>query len=80
MQGVGFRWFVRERARARGIAGWVRNLPDGCVELAAEGSSEALSALVAAVREGPLGADVKDVIVLQAQAVEPLQIPFAALR
>ena len=80
VQGVGFRWFVRERARARGVAGWVKNLPDGGVELEAEGTGDALSALVAAVRVGPPGSHVRDVITLQAEAVEPLQVPFVALR
>ena len=37
VQGVGFRWFVREQARRCDLAGWVRNNPDGSVELAARG-------------------------------------------
>lgn len=80
MQGVGFRWFVREQARARGIAGWVRNLSDGCVEIQAAGSADALSELVTAVRSGPPAAHVTDVITLQAEVVETLKVPFVALR
>ena len=80
VQGVGFRWFLRERARALGVAGWVRNLPDGCLELQAEGSEEGLSVLSSVVRRGPPGAHVTAVITMQAELVEPLQVPFIARR
>ncbi len=59
VQGVGFRWFVRERARRLGLAGWVRNRSDGTVELAAWGSDDALEALLARCREGPPSARVE---------------------
>ena len=42
VQGVGFRFFVREQAVPRGIKGWVKNLPDGNVEIVAEGEKEIL--------------------------------------
>lgn len=58
VQGVGFRWFVRESARSLGLAGWVRNNADGSVELEAEGTEDALARLRAAVGEGPAGAIV----------------------
>lgn len=58
VQGVGFRWFVRERARMAGVDGWVRNCPDGSVELLASGAPESVDALVHAVRSGPAGARV----------------------
>jgi acylphosphatase len=60
VQGVGFRWFVRERAQALGLAGWVRNEPDGTVRVVAEGPPAALDALAAALRAGPPGAVVRD--------------------
>lgn len=53
VQGVGFRFFVRQQATARGLSGWVRNLPDGSVEIHAEGDRELLEDLVVRVEEGP---------------------------
>jgi acylphosphatase len=79
VQGVGFRWFVRERARALGLAGWVRNLPGGEVEVAASGSDEALRALEALVSEGPPAAHVAKVVRRQVDAAD-FPSPFAVLR
>jgi acylphosphatase len=53
VQGVGFRAATRSRAEAQGVAGWVRNLPDGSVEAAFEGDPAAVEALVGFCREGP---------------------------
>jgi acylphosphatase len=61
VQGVGFRHFIATRARALGLAGAVRNLPTGQVDIAAEGEAPALEALIAAARSGPLGSRVQDV-------------------
>ncbi|HEX5467068.1 MAG TPA: acylphosphatase [Candidatus Limnocylindrales bacterium] len=58
VQGVGFRWFVREEARRLGLDGWVRNRSDGAVELNAEGQPAVLDRFVARLREGPPGAMV----------------------
>ena len=63
VQGVGFRWAITERARSRGVAGWVRNEPDGTVEAVLEGPSEAVDVLVAWIRRGPPGARVDGVTV-----------------
>ena len=60
VQGVGFRYFVCRQAEKYGIAGWVRNLPNGDVEAHAEGESEALNRFVAALRRGPSMAFVAD--------------------
>ena len=61
VQGVGFRYFTQHEARRLGLNGYVRNLPDGRVEVVAEGSRRALEALVSALREGPAGAWVRGV-------------------
>ena len=60
VQGVGFRYFTASRARALGLSGSARNLPTGGVEVIAEGERSALEALIRALREGPPGADVRD--------------------
>jgi acylphosphatase len=61
VQGVFFRYEARERARTRGLAGWVRNLPDGRVEAVFEGPPDAVEAMVEWCRTGPRGAEVTEV-------------------
>jgi acylphosphatase len=63
VQGVGFRYAVVERARTRGVHGWVRNLASGRVEAVFEGEREAVEGMVDFCRRGPLGAEVDDVSV-----------------
>lgn len=58
VQGVGFRVSVARAARTRGVAGWVRNRPDGSVEAVFEGEEEAVDALVRFCGDGPRGAEV----------------------
>ena len=58
VQGVFFRDFTRQEAARRGLAGWVRNLPDGTVELRVRGPAEKLEALRGRLREGPPAARV----------------------
>lgn len=58
VQGVGFRWFTRERARRRGLRGWVLNRPDGTVELQVGGHAGILAEFVAELALGPTGAQV----------------------
>jgi acylphosphatase len=61
VQGVGFRYSALQRARSRGVGGWVRNNADGTVEAVFEGEPEAVDALVTWCRRGPAGARVDDV-------------------
>lgn len=55
VQGVGFRYQTRQTAAGFEVVGVVRNLPDGRVELTAEGSQEELEAFQLAIRESGLG-------------------------
>ncbi|HEY2763774.1 MAG TPA: acylphosphatase [Pseudonocardiaceae bacterium] len=52
VQGVGFRWWTRSRALELGLAGHAANLPDGRVEVVAEGPRDACEKLLAALRSG----------------------------
>jgi acylphosphatase len=61
VQGVGFRYFVVQKAQDLGLSGWVRNLRDGRVEVLAEGVLENLNDLLQILRKGPLSAEVRDV-------------------
>jgi len=79
VQGVGFRWFVREEARRLNVAGWVRNRADGCVEVAAEGANDSIEALRRALEEGPPGATVAAVDDVE-DAPDPLVRPFTILK
>jgi acylphosphatase len=53
VQGVGFRFFAERTASYEGIQGWVRNLPDGRVEILSEGEAEAIERFELALRHGP---------------------------
>ena len=61
VQGVGFRWFTLRLAHQYGLSGWVRNRPDGSVELEAEGPREQVEAFLREVRVGPRFAHVASV-------------------
>lgn len=58
VQGVGFRWFVARHARSLGLTGYARNLPNGSVEVMADGPEEAMPALERLLRAGPASAQV----------------------
>lgn len=72
VQGVGFRWFVEREAVLLQIAGWVRNNPDGSVEVLAQGTREQLAGLHGRLREGPRAARVDEVEVSEAQPIAGL--------
>jgi acylphosphatase len=76
VQGVFFRNWAMERARALGVRGWVRNRRDGSVELLAFGDDEAVEALTAACRTGPPAARVERIEV----AIEEGEGPPAGFR
>jgi acylphosphatase len=58
---VFFRDTTRREARRRGVAGWVRNRPDGAVEAVFEGDPEAVAEMVSFSERGPRGAEVSSV-------------------
>jgi acylphosphatase len=61
VQGVGYRFYAQRQASALGIAGTVRNLPNGDVEVVAQGPDSAVAAFLEALRRGPLGSHVEEV-------------------
>ena len=61
VQGVGFRYFVEARARAEGVHGWVRNLPDGRVELQCSGDNEEVEGFLESIAESELKSHIKGV-------------------
>lgn len=76
VQGVGFRWFVREQARARALAGFVQNTTDGSVVVEARGTAERLQALEAALRNGPPGARVEEVRTSELGEAQSVALPL----
>ncbi len=78
VQGVGFRMFVQREASRRGLSGWTRNLPDGRVEIEAQGRAHLVDELVQQVHIGPARAQVTRVTVRpaeqEAQAPEGFRI------
>jgi acylphosphatase len=80
VQGVGFRWFVREGARRLGLSGWVKNREDGSVEALASGNDEAVALFVAMLERGPDGARVDVVTRLPVGDSGALETPFTVIR
>jgi acylphosphatase len=76
VQGVGYRYFARQRAEAHKVAGFVRNLPDGSVEVHGEGVASALAAFEADLRRGPSFGRVEaaDITPLSARGFQGFEI------
>lgn len=62
VQGVGYRYFARQKAQVHDVVGTVRNMSDGSVEVNAEGADGALESLIAALRQGPVLSRVHECI------------------
>jgi len=62
VQGVGFRWWTADEARELGLRGTVRNLPDGGVEVEAEGPAPALEEFLRRLKRGPILARVRETV------------------
>ena len=80
VQGVGFRAFVRDVARALGVVGWTRNLADGSVEVEAAGDVSAMDAFRQRVGAGPDWAEVSYVLEGPRRSSDPLPDPFIIVR
>jgi acylphosphatase len=63
VQGVGFRYFTEDKAAAYLLTGWVRNSRDGSVEIEAQGDSGSLTLFCGEIKEGPVAASVRDLII-----------------
>jgi len=70
VQGVGYRWFARAEATRLGLVGYAANLPDGRVEVVAEGEVRVLDALEESLGRGPAAARVTSVVTEPAASTE----------
>jgi len=68
VQGVGFRYALRDEAQRLGLNGWVRNCPDGSVEALLQGETHAVEALVRWARRGPRAARVESLAEAEPEA------------
>ena len=68
VQGVGFRFFAEAQAAVEGVHGYVKNLPDGRVEVLLEGDDESVERVERALRRGPAAARIEAFVV---EAVPP---------
>jgi acylphosphatase len=59
VQGVGFRWSVKQVAKGFDVVGWVRNLPNGRVELRVSGEENEVRAFIAAIGQSELRAHIR---------------------
>jgi acylphosphatase len=79
VQGVGFRYYTRQIGRRLGLAGWVRNLADGSVEVWAQGEESAIAEFEDFLRRGPGAAVVRYLTVTEVEhepAYESFDITF----
>ncbi len=63
VQGVGFRYYVLEKANELELTGYTKNLPDGSVETVAEGDPLSISKFIEIVKKGPQSAMVTEIAV-----------------
>jgi acylphosphatase len=76
VQGVGYRWFARERARALRLAGWARNHADGSVEVLVSGPPADVDTFLGLLKGGPPRARVDALEVRDALPGEQVTVPF----
>lgn len=63
VQGVGFRQFIKSRAKRLNITGWVKNLPDGRVETIFQGDKNSVEKIIKECDKGPFLSEVESVVV-----------------
>jgi acylphosphatase len=76
VQGVGFRWTAKDLAHGFEVTGWVRNLPDGRVELQVSGESQEVAGFLRAIRESVLGSHIS----AEHTSEIELDVPFKGFR
>jgi acylphosphatase len=78
VQGVFYRAFTRERAKALGVNGWVRNVPGGGVEALLEGERKNVGEMLKAMKSGPTGAIIlgMELSELEARGYEDFEIEY----
>jgi acylphosphatase len=77
VQGVGYRYFARRAAQQLGIAGYVKNLSDGRVEVYAIGAQAQLRALREDLRQGPRHATIEKIAEAEAELLQEFESDFA---
>lgn len=65
VQGVGYRYWTKDLANSLGLSGWVKNRPDGAVELVCAGATTAVDHFIAQLWKGPAYAKVAEVEISQ---------------
>ncbi|HNX09126.1 MAG TPA: acylphosphatase [Methanothrix sp.] len=78
VQGVYYRAFTKDRAKALGVKGWVRNIPGGGVEAVLEGDRKPVGELLTAMKSGPTGAIVlgMELSELEGKGYEDFEIEY----
>lgn len=61
VQGVGFRHFIRSKAKELGLTGWAKNLPDGSVEVLVQGEKSSIEQLIKQCKKGPFLSEVEKI-------------------
>lgn len=79
VQGVRFRYFIQQNAQDLGVAGWVKNLPDGRVEALFQGEAQDIKRIVELCKKGPPLALVTNINIEWDEVEEPFE-NFITLR
>jgi len=65
VQGVGFRYFIKEKADSLNINGWVKNMRDGSLAMELSGSEESIKKMIGYCQKGPSAAEITNVAVVR---------------